>query len=169
MGVERFLLLLSRAERLAAGLAFLLLVTVVFIDVVNRELTGTGLHWALQMGVYANFFVVMLGIGVASASGAHLRPHFADRWLPARLEPVLIRLQEAVTSLFFLAFAIVALGVVEETRLLGERAPVLGNLVWPLQALMPAVFLLASLRHASYALWPELRPRPVGAFPPGTG
>ena len=88
-GAESFLRSLARLERLVASLAFLLLVTVVFVDVVNRELTGTGLHWALQIGVYANFFVVMLGIGVASAGGAHLRPQFADHWLPARFEPVL--------------------------------------------------------------------------------
>lgn len=167
-GAGHFLQMLARAERLAASLAFLLLVTVVFVDVVNRELTGTGLHWALQVGVYANFFVVMLGIGIASGSGVHLRPQFADRWLPARFEPVLVRLQEALTGLFFLAFAIIGLGVVEETRLLGERAPVLGNLVWPVQALMPAVFLLAGIRHGLYALWPVLRPAPAGALPAGT-
>ncbi|MDH5276463.1 MAG: TRAP transporter small permease [Gammaproteobacteria bacterium] len=162
---ERFLALIARAERLLACVAFLLLVAVVFLDVVNRELTGTGLHWALQIGVYANFFMVMLGIGVASAGGAHLRPQFADRWLPRRFEPVVVRLQEVVTSLFFLGFSIVGAIVVGETRLLGERAPVLGNLVWPLQGLIPAVFLLATIRHGLYAVWPALRPRSAGAFP----
>lgn len=164
---ERILAVISRTERLVAFLAFLLLVAVVFLDVVNRELTGTGLHWALQIGVYANFIVVMLGIGVASAGGAHLRPQFADRWLPRRFEPVVVRLQEAVTSLFFLGFAIVGATVVEETRLLGERAPVLGNLVWPLQGLIPAVFLLATIRHGLYAVWPALRPHSVEAFSAG--
>ena len=164
---ERLLALIARAERLAACLAFLLLVAVVFLDVVSRELTGTGLHWALQIGVYANFFMVMLGIGVASAGGAHLRPQFADRWLPRRFEPVVVRLQEAITGLFFLGFAIVGAVVVEETRLLGERAPVLGNLIWPLQAVIPSVFLLATIRHGLYAVWPALRPRPAGAFPAG--
>lgn len=157
-GAERLLGLISRVERLVASLAFLVLVAVVFLDVVNRELTGTGLHWALQIGVYANFVVVMIGIGVASAGGAHLRPQFADRWLPRRLDPVVTRLQEAVTGLFFLGFAIVGVAVVEDTRVLGERAPVLGNLIWPLQALLPAVFLLATIRHGLYALWPALRP-----------
>ncbi|MDP2323552.1 MAG: TRAP transporter small permease subunit [Gammaproteobacteria bacterium] len=162
---ERLLAGISRVERFVAFLAFLLLVAVVFVDVVNRELSGTGLHWALQIGVYANFVVVMLGIGVASAGGSHLRPQFADRWLPRRLEPVLVRLQEVVTSLFFLGFAVAGVTVVEESRLLGERAPVLGNLIWPLQGLIPAVFLLATIRHGLYAVWPALRPLPASAFP----
>lgn len=164
---ERLLGMIARAERLVACLAFLLLVAVVFLDVVSRELTSTGLHWALQIGVYANFIMVMLGIGVASAGGAHLRPQFADRWLPRRFEPVVVRLQEVVTSLFFLGFALVGAAVVEETRLLGERAPVLGNLIWPLQGLIPAVFLLATIRHGLYAAWPGLRPRSAGAFSAG--
>jgi TRAP-type C4-dicarboxylate transport system permease small subunit len=165
---ERLLKLVARAERLVACLAFLVLIAVVFLDVVNRELSDTGLHWALQIGVYANFFVVMLGIGVASAGGAHLRPQFADRWLPRRFEPLVVRLQEVVTSLFFLGFALVGVAVVDETRVLGERAPVLGNLIWPLQGLIPVVFLLATIRHGLYAVWPGLRPRSAGAFSAGT-
>ena len=86
---------LARFERLLAVLAFALLVAVVFLDVASRQLTGTGVHWALQIGVYANLVVVMLGLGIASADGAHLRPRFADDWLPSHWEPVLVHAQEA--------------------------------------------------------------------------
>ena len=71
---ERFLGWLGSAERAVTGVAFLVLIVAVFIDVLNREFTGTGLHWARQAGVYANVFVVMFGLGLASAGGAHLRP-----------------------------------------------------------------------------------------------
>lgn len=165
--VSRLLALVSVFERVVSAAAFVVLITVVFLDVASREVTGTGLHWALQIGVYANLFVVMLGLGVASADGAHLRPQFADRWLPPAWEPVVTRLQEAVTGLFFAGFAVVAVIVVAETRDLGERAPVLGNLVWPLQAVLPAVFGLAAIRHSCYAWWPALRPRAASAFSAG--
>lgn len=159
---------LARFERLVSVLAFVLLVAVVFLDVASREITGTGVHWALQIGVYANLVVVMLGLGIASADGAHLRPRFADRWLPAHWEPVLVHAQEALTGLFFLGFALVGAVVVNETRELAERAPVLGNAVWPLQAIIPLVFALAALRHLAYAFWPDLRPRPTPTFGGGT-
>jgi hypothetical protein len=68
-------------------------------------------------------------------------------------------------ALFCLGFASVAVDVVAVTRELGDRSAVLGNLVWPLQALLPVVFSLAAIRHALYARWPSLRPVP----PPGTG
>ncbi len=155
---ERLLQLISGFERLGAVGAFLVLIAVVFLDVISREFTGTGLHWAMQVGVYANLIAVLLGTGIASAAGAHLRPQFADRWLPLSWDAVLARVQEVVTSLFFVGFAVVGFLVVAETRELGERAPVLGNLVWPLQALIPATFGLAAIRHGIYALWPVLRP-----------
>lgn len=156
---------IGRLERLVTVAAFTVLIAVVFADVVSRELSGRGLHWAMQAGVYANYVVVLFGLGIASASDAHLRPRFADRWLPARFEPWLARLPDAGMALFCLGFASVAVDVVAVTRELGDRSAALGNLVWPLQALLPVVFALAAVRHALYARWPSLRPAP----PPGSG
>jgi TRAP-type C4-dicarboxylate transport system permease small subunit len=152
----------ARSEQAIVIGAFAVLVGVVFADVASRETLGRGLHWALQAGVYANYVVVLAGLGIASAGGAHLRPRFADRWLPARWEPWLARLPDAGMALFALAFAAVAAAVVAETRALGDRSAVLGNLLWPLQALMPAAFLVAAVRHGLYAAWPALRPPPDG-------
>ncbi len=94
---------LLKAEQWISCVAFAVLVTVIFADVLSRELTGSGMHWARQVGVYANIFIVMAGFGLASASGAHLRPRFADGWLPVSWNAALIRLQEGVMALFCLA------------------------------------------------------------------
>jgi TRAP-type C4-dicarboxylate transport system permease small subunit len=131
---------------------------VVFADVASRELTGTGLHWARQAGVYANLFVVMLGLGIASASGAHLRPRFADHWLPAAWEPFVERARDGLMALFCLCFAAVAIGVVGDSYALGERSAGLGVLIWPFQAVIPAVFLIAAFRHGVFCAFPAIRP-----------
>jgi len=149
---------IGRVERAITFAAFLVLITVVFADVLSREMTGTGLHWARQAGVYANIFVVMFGIGVASAHGAHLRPRFADGWLPARWGPALERIQDGLMALFCFGFAIVAVGVVMQSYELAERSVVLRIVVWPFQAVIPVVFLIAMVRHGSYACFPALRP-----------
>lgn len=150
-------------ERGACIGAFVLLIAAVFADVLSRELTGQGLFWALQAGVYANLVVVMVGLGLASQDSSHLRPRFADGWLPARWDPWLTRLGEALTAAFFLVMFLVAVGVVAETRELGERSPVLGTLIWPVQAIIPLVFAVAAGRHGLYALYPGLRPAPPAA------
>jgi len=159
---------LERLERVVTFACFLVLIAVVFADVVSREAVGTGLHWARQVGVYANLMVIMFGIGLASAAGAHLRPRFADNWLPANWSGVLERLQDAVMALFCIGFAVVATGMVYDGFVLGERSAVLGIVIWPFQAVIPLVFLIATFRHGAYALYPGLRPVPVaGAVAPG--
>ncbi len=149
---------LLKAEQWISCVAFAVLITVIFADVLSRELTGSGMHWARQVGVYANIFIVMAGFGLASASGAHLRPRFADGWLPVSWNAALIRLQEGVMALFCLAFAAVAVQVVAETYSMQERSVVLRVVVWPFQVVIPAAFAVAAVRHAIYALRPQLRP-----------
>lgn len=148
----------QHVEHMLSFSAFMVLIAVVFADVVSRELAGTGLHWAREVGVFANFVVVMVGFGLASASGSHLRPRFADRWLPAAWDPALKRIGEALMAVFCAGFALVAIMVVAETRELGERSSVLRLAIWPLQALIPVVFALGAARHALYAAFPGVRP-----------
>jgi TRAP-type C4-dicarboxylate transport system permease small subunit len=164
--VKALLEWLHRAERAVVIIAFTGMVAVVFADVLAREVTGIGLPWARQVGVYFNIVVVMFGIGLASASGSHLRPRFADNWLPAHWEPGLAFVQHALFALFCLAFAAIAGDMVATSIRLDERSEILRLPVWPIQAVIPLVFLIAALRHGIYAVRRELRPAPPSA---GTG
>ena len=157
--IKQTLKLLTTFEKSITFFAFLVLVSVMFTDVAIREITGTGLHWSRQVGVYANLFVVMFGLGVASSEGAHLRPKFADSWLPKKLEPLLIRLQEGFMSLFCLLFALIAFQVVAETYRDDVQSIVLRMAIWPSQMIIPIAFLIAAIRHSIYALNPKYRPQ----------
>jgi len=157
--------ILRRIELGVTFTAFAVLAAVIFFDVVLREISGTGLVWAREIGVYANIVVTLVGIGLASDAGAHLRPRFADRWLPARWDPLLSRLGEILTAVFCLGFAFIAFEVVLETRNLDERSVVLRAAIWPIQSVLPIAFFLCALRHAAYARWPALAPVPNNETP----
>ena len=157
-----FLRRLATIENIVTSAAFMTLVVLVFADVASRELTGAGLHWARQAGVYANIVVVMVGLGVASDSGSHLRPRFADGWLPAAWSPILVRLQHGLMALFCLAFSAIALGVVVDSMALGERSAALRIVIWPIQAIIPLAFFVAFVRHGLFALYPSLAPEEAG-------
>ncbi|MBT3993063.1 MAG: TRAP transporter small permease [Gammaproteobacteria bacterium] len=156
--IKQTLKLLTTFEKSITFFAFLVLVTVMFTDVAMREITGTGLHWSRQVGVYANLFVVMFGLGVASSEGAHLRPKFSDNWLPKKFEPVLIQLQEGFMSFFCLCFAIIAFQVVAETYRDDVQSIVLRMAIWPFQMVIPIAFFIAAIRHSIYAIHPKYRP-----------
>jgi len=144
--------------------AFGMLVTVIFADVLSRELTGAGLYWASQTGVWANVLVVMAGFGLASADGAHLRPRFTDSWLPLGWTGVLQFLQHLTMAVFCFAIGALSLGVVLGSWQLGEVDIDLFLPIWPVQAALPAAFFAGGLRYTIYALCPELRPQETSAL-----
>ena len=156
---KQFLQTLGRVERTTTTAAFALLIATIFLDVFSRELTGVGLHWARQAGVYANIVVVMFGLGLASAGGNHLRPRFADNWLPTRWNPVIVRLQDGLMSAFCLFAGGAGALLTWESVQLGERSTLLPILVWPIMLVIPLAFFLVGIRHAIYACCPALSPR----------
>ncbi len=163
---ERFLQTLGRVERVITTAAFALLIAAIFLDVFSREITGVGLHWARQAGVYANIIVVMFGLGLASAGGNHLRPRFADNWLPASWNPVVIRLQDGLMSVFCLFAGAAGAQLTWESIQLGERSTLLPILIWPVLLAIPLAFILVGIRHAVYAANPASAPRdPLNIHP----
>ena len=156
---KRILQALGRSERVITTTAFTLLIATIFLDVFSREMTGVGLHWARQAGVYANIIVVMFGLGIASANGNHLRPRFADNWLPSRWNPVILRFQDGLMSVFCLFAGCAGAQLTWESIQLGERSALLPILIWPLLLALPLAFFMVGLRHAIYALYPPLSPR----------
>jgi TRAP-type C4-dicarboxylate transport system permease small subunit len=155
---EKILNKLTLFEKWITFCAFMILVTVMFSDVALRELTGTGLHWSRQIGVYANLFVVMFGLGIASSEAAHLRPKFTDNWLPKHWDPFLENCREGLMFVFCFLFSIVAAQVVIETFNDNVQSIVLRIAIWPFQAIIPLAFFLTSIRHLIYAFYPTLRP-----------
>ena len=149
---------LDRWERRLCIAAFSLLATLLFADVLFRELLGNGIPWSHQAGVYANLVVALFGLGLATSAGSHLRPRFADNWLPDRFDALLRRLGHGITGAFLLFFAGLALQLSLETRALGETATVLRIPLWPMQLLLVASFTSAALRYFCYLLRPSLAP-----------
>jgi TRAP-type C4-dicarboxylate transport system permease small subunit len=149
---------LNRWEQRLCISAFAVLATVMFADVAMREISGNGIPWAQQTAVYANLVVALFGLGLATSAGSHLRPRFADHWLPERYHPFLQRLADLVSAAFLLSFAVLALQLVLETRALAETASVLRIPLWPLQCLIPLSFVSAAVRHLCFFLQPALTP-----------
>ena len=154
--LARLLERIGRLERLLCAAAFVLMSTALFADFILREIRGEGLFWARQVAVYAGIALAMLGIGLASSSGAHLRPRFADQLLPASWDAAISRLGELTTAALCLLFAGLALQLSIESQRLGEMATVIRIPIWPVQLLIPLAFLLAAIRHGLYGWMPSL-------------
>ncbi|MFM7533481.1 MAG: TRAP transporter small permease [Rubrivivax sp.] len=161
------LLWMQRLEQGGTTLAFVVMVVVLAWDILGRELLGGGKIWATPVAVYANVFLAFIGIGVASAHGAHMRPRFLDKLGPRRWDGTLDRIGDAGFALFSVAAAWLCLTMLRESIELAETDPVLQVQIWPMQGILVAGFILAAVRHALYARYPDLRPAPdAGEGPP---
>jgi TRAP-type C4-dicarboxylate transport system permease small subunit len=149
---------LTRIERGLTTAGFIAMTSILFADVVARELTNSGLITARQYAVYANILVVMFGLGIASSQDAHLRPRFIDNLLPSSFKEATKWLKEAVTAAFAGGCAILSTWITLESFQLTEVSALTGNYIAPFMAIMPIGFAFMTLRHLLYACWPDLAP-----------
>ena len=153
---------LARLEQWGTSLAFLTMVGVLGWDIFGREVLGSGKIWATPVAVYCNVFLSFIGIGIASAAGAHLRPRFLDQLAPRKLDATFDRFTDAGFALFCIGAGILCWRLMQESVKLQETDPVLQWQIWPFQVFLVVAFAIATLRHTIYALWPTLRPAAQG-------
>ena len=159
---KTFLNRLRIFEQFLCFSAFMVMAGALVYDVLKREITGSGAFGAPQVGVIGMIIVSYIGIGLASASGSHYRPRFADKVLPARFDGVLNRLSEFGFALFCAFISVIATLVSLESFELKDVAPVLRNPIWPVQMTLAIGFGFVALRHFLYGLFPEIKPAPSG-------
>lgn len=162
--LEKILAWLARIEGTIAAIAFLAAAAAILADVIGREFFGQGIWGAAKFAVFSAVVAGFLGIGLATHAGMHLRPQFADGWIPPRLEPAMRRLAPLITAALFFLLAGLAVIYVRETFLFGQLAPVLDWPLWAVQVVMPWAFFSNGLRNLIYAIRPDLAPGPVGIF-----
>jgi len=159
-----FLDKLVKVEGLVAALAFLSAATAILADVVGRELLGHGVWGAAKFAVFCAVIAGFLGIGVATHAGMHLRPRFADGWVPERFETLVQRISSLISSALFIALGVAAIMYVRDSYSFGQVAPVLDWPMWMVQIVMPYAFFSNATRHMIYAVQPELLPQSKELF-----
>ncbi|BCN38500.1 hypothetical protein ALDI51_18190 [Alicycliphilus denitrificans] len=159
-------------EKAVAMAAYVLISFMLVSDVMGREFAGpllrllgfdvgaTGIYGSQKIALYAMIVGSFLGLGIATATGAHLLPRIAFGWVPASWGPKVDRLADAVTGTILCTVAWYAWVFVESSREAGTVMATFEAPVWPIQAVIPLGFLSAALRYFIFALWPATRPRP---------
>jgi C4-dicarboxylate transporter DctQ subunit len=140
--------------------AFSIVVIALMSDVVGREVFGHGVFGAQRVAVWATAVVGLVGFALVSSDAGHLRPQFADGWLPRSAEPVIGRVGDLVSAFICVFLGYYAVQFVRSSFELGERGIGITIEVWPLQIILPWMFLSSALRHLGFAVFPALKPAP---------
>jgi TRAP-type C4-dicarboxylate transport system permease small subunit len=145
---------------------------ILILDVLGREFLGpflrfiglepgaTGIFASQKLSIFALVIGSFAGIGIATATGAHIVPGFASGWVPTQWKPVFDRAADVLTGVFLLGVTWFGLKFVGSSFKTDLRAPVLDWRVWPIQLAIPLGLLSAAGRYFIYAAWPALKPAP---------
>ena len=76
--------------------------------------------------------------------------------------PHMDRIAELISMAICLFLGWYAIGFVQSSMALGERGMAIPIKVWPIQTVLIWMFFSSAFRHATFAIWPALRPEAKG-------
>ncbi|KZK78594.1 Tripartite ATP-independent periplasmic transporter, DctQ component [Pseudovibrio sp. W64] len=161
--MKRFFQLLYRFEATLAALAYIIVVLAMLADVVAREFFDLSLMHSSKIALFAAIFAGMLGLGLATSTGNHIRPKITDQLLPAVWQNLLQRLGDVLSGALFLLAGYVSFGLVQSSYEIGFLVPVVDWPLWWFQSIMPYAFCSNALRYFGFALSPSLKPEEADA------
>ena len=149
---------LLRFESAIAVTAYVIVTSVLMADILSRELFGQAIWGVQKVAVYGSIIAGLVGLGLATAKGKHIRPKFTDAWLPEHWARIATRIGDIVACITFIVAAWVSIDLVVSSYEYEFLAPVLDWPIWPFQMVLPYTFFSTAFRHGVFALQPELRP-----------
>ncbi len=108
--MKRFFHLLYRFEATVATTAYVIVVLVMLIDIIGREFFDLSLMHSSKIALFSAIIAGMLGLGLATSSGTHIRPRVTDHLLPQVLQIPLQRLGDALSAGLFLYAGYISFG-----------------------------------------------------------
>ena len=177
-GAARLLRTLTTAESIVAAIAYVIVAALLIGDVLGREgplAKGTwgaefvssligfefhtkGIFGATKMAVFAAIVAGFIGLSLATAANAHIRPAFMDFVFQGRAERGANRVGDAFACVFFCAAGVFAILFVMQSYEYKEKAAVIYWQLWPIQLVIPYAFFSTAIRHGVFAIWPGLKP-----------
>lgn len=150
---------LFRIEAIVASVAYVVVVVAMLTDIIAREFFNASFIYTSKLALFAAIFAGMLGLGLATASGTHIRPRFADLWVPHSWQNQLQRLGDLLSASLFSFAGYISYELVHSSYEIGFLVPVVDWPLWWFQIIMPYAFISNALRHLAFAIHPALKPK----------
>lgn len=151
---QRLLWVLTRLEACLAVLASATLVLVLVVDVIAVDVFSTAVRGSPQVAILSGIVASMLGLTLATGSGAHFRPTLADNIIPQVWAD---RVGDWISAILFGVFAVFAVEFVMQSHVYADRVPVLNVPLWPVQIVVPYVLASCALKHTVFAVSPRTK------------
>lgn len=161
--LQQILAALQLVETSVAVVCFVIATAAIVLDVILREVFALVTGDAIKLALYLLIVAGLLGLGLATSAGTHIRPRFADTWLAKGLILPAQRLGDFIAAAAFLiagyySAVLVGIALDFDFRIDGIDVP-----LWLPQSIMVYAFASNASRHLIFAVDPSLRPAEVTA------
>ncbi|WP_298190197.1 TRAP transporter small permease [uncultured Pseudomonas sp.] len=140
---------LSIANNIEGYLCRILLVafiTLLFAQIISRELFGYSITWSEELSVYMFIWFVFLGASHATRLSAHNRVTFQYRWLPEKIKHLCMLLSDIAWLFFNGYFLYLSYDFVFNKMNLFWKSQTLGIPMKYIYLILPIAFALMSVR-----------------------
>jgi TRAP-type C4-dicarboxylate transport system permease small subunit len=128
-----------------------LMILVAFMQILLRNLFSTGFSWGDALIRYLVLWIGFTGAALATREGRHITIDVFTPWLKGRKELIIQGVVNLFSAVICGVLTFAAVTFVRNEALMGEISP-LGIATWLLQVILPAAWLLMTVRFAFRAL-----------------
>ncbi len=121
-------------------------VTLLFSQIISREVFGYSITWSEELAVYLFVWFVFLGSSHAAKLSAHNRVNFHYRWLPKKVTIFLELLSDLAWILFNSYFVYISYDFVFNKMNLFWKSQTLGIPMKYIYLILPIAFVLMTVR-----------------------
>jgi len=128
-----------------------LMILVAFMQIMLRNLFSTGFSWGDALIRYLVLWVGFTGAALATREGKHITIDVFTPWLKGRKEHIIQGIVNLFSAVVCGVLTFAAVDFVRNEAQMGDISP-LGISTWLLQVILPAAWLLMTVRFARLAL-----------------
>jgi len=121
-------------------------VTLLFVQILSREIFGYSITWSEELSVYLFVWFVFLGSSYAAKLSAHNRVTFQYKWLPQKLSSFMELLSDLIWISFNSYFIYISYDFVFNRMNLFWKSQTLGIPMKYIYLILPIAFTLMTIR-----------------------
>lgn len=141
-----FLKILDNLESYLCRILLSVFVSILFAQIVSREVFGYSITWSEELSVYLFVWFVFLGASYAAKLAAHNRVTFQYKWLPKKLKTTFELLSDLAWIGFNSYFIFISYDFVFNRMNLFWKSQTLGIPMKYIYLILPLAFTLMTIR-----------------------
>lgn len=142
------------AETFLLATLLLVMIGVAVLQIVLRNVFGTGIVWGEDLVQVAVLWITMLGATAAAGTDSHIRIDLVSRLAKPRFRTLATRITASFTAVLCVALGWYSIELIRVDYLYGT--PGFGNVpAWVCGTIIPVAAGVIALRYIGHAIWPN--------------